>query len=264
MNFLKKIVLAVMMLGFVPLSAGAETIDDVMKRGELRVGLSSFVPWAFRDKKGELIGFEVDVATKLANDLGVKLKIVNTAWDGIIPALQAGKFDVIIGGMSVNTKRNLAINFTIGYAGTEYIMLTQPKHKSKAIGDFNSRKMTFAARRGAIPATLVKQRFPKAKLLQFDDDGVALQELLAGNADAIIETATYASVALDKNQGKVAYVDGGKTIYQIPSAFAVRKGQHDTLNVFDNWIRGEKNSGWLQERADYWFKTRDWKDKLPK
>ena len=111
MKILKKIVLALSMLGFASLSAHAETIDEVMKRGELRVGLSTFVPWAFRDKTGNLVGFEVDVATKLAKDLGVKLKIVNTAWDGIIPALQAKKFDVIISGMSVKVKRNLSINF---------------------------------------------------------------------------------------------------------------------------------------------------------
>ena len=264
MNALKKyFVLLGFLLAMFSVPAQAETIDDIIKRGEIRVGLSSFVPWAFINKKGELIGFEVDVATELAKDLGVKVKFVNTAWDGIIPALQSGKFDVIIGGMSVKTQRNLAINFSDGYDGTDYIMLTLPKHKNNKAADFNARRFSFAARRGAITASLVKQRFPKAKLLQFDDDGVALQELLAGKVDAIIETSTYASIALDDHKGKLEYVDGGKAVYQVPSSFGVRKGQHDTLNVFNHWIRGKKNEGWLQERAHYWFKTRDWKNQLP-
>ena len=264
MKLLKKLMFVIALLTFGLSFAKAETIDDIMKRGELRVGLSSFVPWAFVNKKSELVGFEVDVAKELAKDLGIKVKIINTAWDGIIPALQAKKFDVIIGGMSVKVKRNLVINFTDGYAGTEYIMLALPKHKNKKFTDFNSRRMKFAARRGAIPATLVQKHFPKAKLLQFDDDGVALQELLSGKVDAIIETDTYASIALDKNPNNVVYIENGKNIYQVPSAFGVRRGNHDTLNVFNNWIREKKNSGWLQQKSHYWFKTRKWKDQVAK
>ncbi|MEO8546015.1 MAG: transporter substrate-binding domain-containing protein, partial [Burkholderiaceae bacterium] len=85
-----------------PASAQSESMIDAVKaRDKLQVGFSSFVPWAMRDKKGEWVGFEVDVANKLAKDLGVKLDLIPTAWDGIIPSLIAKKFDVIIGGMSV-------------------------------------------------------------------------------------------------------------------------------------------------------------------
>ena len=64
-------------------------LETIKKRGELRVGLSTFVPWAMRDKNGELIGFEIDVARKVAEDMGVGVDFVPTAWDGIIPALLA-------------------------------------------------------------------------------------------------------------------------------------------------------------------------------
>jgi polar amino acid transport system substrate-binding protein len=95
----------------------AETLlEDIQKRGTLRVGMSTFVPWAMRDKNGELIGFEIDVAKKLAEDMEVEVEFVPTAWDGIIPALIAGKFDVIIGGMSIRPSRNLTVNFTLPYA----------------------------------------------------------------------------------------------------------------------------------------------------
>ena len=91
-------------------------IQSITKRGKMKVGMSTFVPWAMRDKKGELIGFEIDVAKKVAADLGVEIEFVPTAWSGIIPALIAGNFDVIIGGMSVTPKRNMTINFTAPYA----------------------------------------------------------------------------------------------------------------------------------------------------
>ena len=87
-------------------------IETIKKRGKLKVGMATFVPWAMRNKKGDLIGFEIDVAKKLAKDMGVEIQFIPTAWSGIIPALIAGKFDAIIGGMSVTPQRNLTINFT--------------------------------------------------------------------------------------------------------------------------------------------------------
>lgn len=86
-------------------------IDSIKKRGKLQVGFGSFVPWAMRDKQGQWVGFEVDVATKLAKDLGVGIELVPTAWDAIIPSLIASKYDVIIGGLSITPERKEQIDF---------------------------------------------------------------------------------------------------------------------------------------------------------
>ena len=263
MKLLRTILLAISLLGFTGLSAQAETIDDIKKRGEIRVGLSTFVPWAFRDKTGNLVGFEIDVATKLAQDLGVKLQLVNTAWDGIIPALQSKKFDVIISGMSVNEKRKLSIDFSSPYGSSGYILLAAKKHEGKMIADFNSRSMTFSTRRGGVPATLAKKNFPKAKLLQFDEDGLAALELLTGKVDAIVDTSVSASKVKDENPNRVVYIENAKELKTSAEAMGLRKGNPETLKVFNDWIAKQKKSGWLQKRAYYWFKTRDWKDKLP-
>ena len=56
-------------------------IETIKKRGVLKIGLSLFKPWSMRDKKGELIGFELDVGRKLAKDMGVEVEFVPTAWD---------------------------------------------------------------------------------------------------------------------------------------------------------------------------------------
>ena len=94
-----------------------------MERGTLRVGLATFVPWAMRDRNGDLIGFEVDVAKKLAGDMGVRVEFVPTAWEGIIQALVAGRFDVIISGMSITPERALVVDFTRPYSSSGYILL---------------------------------------------------------------------------------------------------------------------------------------------
>ena len=93
-------------------------LEQVMKRGVLRVGMSTFVPWAMQDKAGNFVGFEIDVANRLAQDMGVKAEFIPTKWSGIIPALLTGKFDIIIGGMGIRPERNLKVNFSIPYDHT--------------------------------------------------------------------------------------------------------------------------------------------------
>jgi polar amino acid transport system substrate-binding protein len=95
MRIVKRIVLlmviallAVTLIG-VPGAPAAEdrqsVVEQVIQRGVLRVGMSTFVPWAMKDKTGKLIGFEIDVATRLAEDMGVRIEFVPTKWSGIIP-----------------------------------------------------------------------------------------------------------------------------------------------------------------------------------
>ena len=95
--------------------AAESTLEQILKRGTMRVGMDTFVPWAMKDKTGKFVGFEIDVARRLAEDMGVKVEFVPTKWAGIIPALLTGKFDVVIGGMGIRPKRALKVNFTIPY-----------------------------------------------------------------------------------------------------------------------------------------------------
>ena len=92
--------------------AKKSTIEKILKRGELRVGFESgYIPFEMTNKKGEYIGFDMDYGRHLAKSMGVKFVPVNTAWDGIIPALMTDKFDIIMGGMTITQERNLKINF---------------------------------------------------------------------------------------------------------------------------------------------------------
>jgi polar amino acid transport system substrate-binding protein len=85
--------------------AKKSTIEKILKRGELRVGFESgYVPFEMTTKKGKFIGFDMDYARRLAKAMGVKFVPVNTAWDGIIPALMTDKFDIIMGGTRPGTE----------------------------------------------------------------------------------------------------------------------------------------------------------------
>ncbi|MEZ5825333.1 MAG: transporter substrate-binding domain-containing protein [Geminicoccaceae bacterium] len=238
-------------------------IETIKQRGTIRVGMSTFVPWAMRDKNGDLIGFEIDVARKLAADMGVEIEFVPTAWDGIIPALLAGKFDVIIGGMSITPARNLTVNFTIPYANSSVgVMANKELAGDLAWPDgYNSPDVTFACRRGATPCIYIQENFPKATLRQFDDDGQTEQEVLNGNAHAMLSSQPKPAFAVYDNP-EVAFAPTEEKIEPNSEAFAVRKGDPDGLNFFNNWIMLNIQSGWLQETHRYWFGGRPWADQV--
>jgi polar amino acid transport system substrate-binding protein len=238
--------------------AAESAVEQIAKRGVIKVGMDVFVPWAMKDKKGELIGFEIDMAKKLAKDMGVKIEFVPTKWSGIIPALITGKFDVLIGGMTITTQRNLKINFTRPYYYTEQgLMAHKKKAASFKVSDFNSPDVTIAARLGSTAAVAAKQRFPKAKLRLFDDEPAAVQELRNGNVHAMVSAQPLPSSTAIEYPDTIMVYDEVMMLEAI--GIGVRKSDNDTLNLINNWIEINRNNGWIQGRYAYWFKSQDWK-----
>jgi polar amino acid transport system substrate-binding protein len=274
MDRLRGIVLctAAFVLVFSQLAVGGElqqklieesTVEQVIKRGVLRVGMSTFVPWAMTDKAGNLIGFEIEVATRVAQDMGVKVEFVPTKWAGVIPALLTGKFDVIIGGMGITAQRNLKVNFSIPY---DYSGVAVVAHKQLAAGfsrleDFNRADVVVTARLGSTSAAAANKLLPKAQKRFFDDESQVIQELLNGKVHALLAGTPLPTYQALKYPDKLFLPVKG-TITQEPIGFAVRKGDFDTLNFLDSWIRVVEAEGWLAERKAYWFETQEWENLL--
>ena len=238
-------------------------IEQIMKKGVLRVGMDVFQPWAMKNKNGELIGFEIDVATRLANDMGVKVEFVPTAWSGIIPALLTGKFDVIIGGMGITPKRALKVNFSQPY---DYSGMSIVAHKKLAAGfdsidDFNKKDVEIAVKLGTSAVVVAKKYLPHATLRMFDNEIQAYQELRNGKVHGVIGSAPRpAYEAVDYPETLFLPFEG--TFTKEPIGFALRKGDSDTLSFFNSWITVITLEGWIDERRSYWFGTKDWMDQI--
>ena len=238
-------------------------VEQVMKQGVLKVGMSTFVPWAMKDKTGKLIGFEIDMANRLAADMGVKIEFIPTKWAGIIPALLTGKFDVIIGGMSVRPDRNLKVNFSIpyDYAGQSLVANKKLATGFSRLEDFNRSDVVIAARLGSTAADAANKFMPNAQKKFFDDEAQVIQEVLNGRAYAAVASAPLPAFQAIKYSDQL-FVPIPGTFTKEPIGFAVRKGDFDTLNYFNNWIRFVEAKGWLAERKHYWFETKDWENML--
>ena len=238
-------------------------IEEVQDRGKLRVGLGLFEPWSVCSADGDLIGFEIDVATRVAEDMGVEIEFAPTNWSYIIPSLIAEDFDVIISGMTILPERNLRVNFTSSYntTGVYLVANTEQTADLEMLSDFNSSSVTIAARRGSSAIPAIENVFPEAMLLLFDTGTAVLDAVVSGEAHAAAAFATTRDSWVEANPDTL-HLPSEEAFAVEALAMAVRKGDLDTLNFLNGWITVRQADGWLEQRRRHWFETRDWADQV--
>jgi polar amino acid transport system substrate-binding protein len=238
----------------------SSTLEEIIKRGTLRVGLEAgYMPFEMADKKGNFIGFDVDMAKEMAKAMGVKLEIVNTAWDGIIPALVTKKFDIIMSGMTITQERNLQINFCDPYIIVGQTILLNKKHEGtvQSYKDLNDPKYTLTSKLGTTGEQAIKRMIPRATYKSFEVESEAALEVVAGNADATVYDLPFCAVFMaQQGSDKLVFLDKPFTFE--PLAWAIRKGDPDFLNWLNNFLRQVKNDGRYDKIYAKWITGTDW------
>jgi polar amino acid transport system substrate-binding protein len=244
--------------------AKKSTLEKILSRGELRVGFESgYIPFEMTDKKGNFIGFDMDYARRLAKDMGVKFVPVNTAWDGIIPALMTDKFDIIMGGMTITQERNLKINFVEPYIVVGQTILLNKKHEDtvKDYRDLNDPKYIVTSRLGTTGEQAVKRYIPKATYKAFESEAEAGLEVINGKADALVYDLPFCGFLYgSQGQGKTVFLSEPFTFE--PLAWAINKGDPDFLNFLSNFLRQTRGDGFYERLFKKWIIGSDWKKEL--
>lgn len=242
------------------------TLESIRSRGNLRVGFSTFIPWAMKDSQGHFIGLEVDVMNRLADDLGVQIEYVSTKWSSIIPSLNNKKFDVIIAGMAYTSERERVVDFTVPYYHMGFVLVANRKKcesfSPETIKDFNRSDVIFAEREGSTPVPFLKKTCPKAKIRLFKDQSTAYRQLRDGKANAIVGDAPrpiFEALAYPE----ITYLPlGTKLLTHRPVCFAVRKNDPEWLSYLNTWIEDQENKAWIESRRQYWLNTKEWEHLL--
>ncbi len=240
--------------------ASADTLDDILQRGKLRVGMEpGYMPFEMTNKKGEIVGFDVDVAKRMAKAMGVELELVSTAWDGIIPALITNKFDIIMSGMTLTQERNMKISFATPYIviGQSILIDKKLSGKVKSYKDLNNKSYKVASKLGTTGEQAVKRMIPNATYISFETEQEGVMDLLNGKVDAFVYDLPFNAIAYaQKGQGKIELLDTPFT-YE-PLAMAVNKGNPDFLNWLDNFMNQIRNDGTYDKIYAKWFKSDEW------
>ncbi|WP_461536366.1 transporter substrate-binding domain-containing protein [Spongorhabdus nitratireducens] len=238
------------------------TIDRILERKVLRVGMDvGYMPFELPGKNGPM-GFDVDLAKKMAEAMGVELELVNTAWDGIIPALLTDKFDIIMSGMTVTPQRNLQINFADPYItiGQSILLRDGLEDEVTSYRDLNEGKYTIASKLGTTGDFAAKRYLSNAKLRLFETEADAALEVVQGRADAMVYDMPYNAIYASQNGDKVAHLSQPFT-YE-PLGWGIRKGDADFLNWLNNYLAQIKGDGTYDRIYRKWFESSAWQRNL--
>ncbi len=240
------------------------TLNQILKRGVLRVGIGmGYLPFQMKGKSGKIIGFNADVAKIMAKSMGVKLKLVETAWRGMIPSLITGRFDIMIAGMTLTQKRNLKISFSnpTNIVGQTILIKKSLTGKIKNYKDLNSPKYTIATEIGTTGDFAVKKDMPKAHEETFNSQAPAALAILNGRVDALVFDKPYNAILYaGRGKGRLTFLD--KPFTYEPLSWGIRHGDPDFLEWINNFIRQIKHDGTYKKLYAKWFLSNAWLKKI--
>jgi len=164
-------------------------LDIVLERGKLIVAaLSPTPPFAFTDDKGQLVGFDIDIAHLVAEALfkdPTKIEFVVVNSEGRWPAIESGRADMGVGGTTTYPDRAIRVAFTRPFIDSGISVLVSKKSGIKTIADLNQDKFTVANLNNPQMADRAKRFFPKAKVLTFDTPAAQFLAVRSGRANAL-------------------------------------------------------------------------------
>ena len=239
--------------------AKASAIEEILKRGKLLVGLEAgYQPFEMQDDKGNIVGFDVDMAYELGKAIfgkggEKKVVIMNIAWEGIIPALMTHKFDIIMAGMTVLQSRNLKVNFCnpYYYIGQSLLINKKDKDKYKSYKDLNKKGIIITSKLGVTGSFTAERLMPKAELRLFKTEAEGALQVANGLADAYIydepQVRVFAAKYKDTTMGLF------EPLTYEPLAWAIRKGDPDFLNFLNNFLNQVRGDGRWEQLKQKWF-----------
>ncbi|MDH3201785.1 MAG: transporter substrate-binding domain-containing protein [Myxococcales bacterium] len=245
-------------------TAQSPVLDRVLKSGELRVGMTADQPpLNAKDKDGEMMGLEVDLAEGLAQALGLELKIIEMRFGQLLDALQKGKVDMVMSGVDITPERTKDFLFVGPYLISGKSLLTTSKALAKAetVDDINNRKFTFVALANSTSAAFIKRYMSKAKSIPIDNYKMGVDKVRSGEADAMIADMPACVLAVLRNPDS-GLITLAEPLSVEPIGIAVSAKDPKFYNLIDNFIDAFEGTGILMELRRDWFDNGDWIEDL--
>ena len=240
-------------------------LDRILERGELVVGTSGDqAPLSAKTEEGEIIGLDADLSKLMASAMGVRLKMTAMPFADLLPALEAGKIDMILSGMTITTKRNLRVAFVGPYyvSGKGILTKTQSLASMQNAADLNTPEVTLAALEGSTSQEFVETLLPKAELITTKTLDEALGLLFVDRIDALIADTPYCAVAAFRYQAK-GLVAGAAPFTFEPLGIALPGNDPLLVNWVENFLARLQGMGKLKELRERWFNDPSWLQRLP-
>ncbi len=230
------------------------TLNQTVKRNKLIVGMEvKYFPFEYSDEKGQPIGFDVEIAQTIAKELGVEIEIKDMEFSGLIPALQSGKIDLIISGMTRTLTRAKTVSFTQPYFETGLCALLSNKRAPdvKDVKELNAPERIIAVKLGTTGDLVTGKLFPKAQINRYKEETACVREVVTGRVDAFL----YDQLSIGKHQKQnpdTTHAILSPFTYE-PFAMAIRKGDADFLGWLNLFLETIKADGRYNELHRKYF-----------
>jgi polar amino acid transport system substrate-binding protein len=254
----------VLSLMFAAGASAGSTLERIMKKGELAVGTSGTQPpMSVTNKKGEIIGLDMDISRAMANEMGVKLKLVQMPFAELLPALEAGKVDMVISGMTITGERNKKAAFAGPYlvTGKGILAVAERFAALKEAKGLDTPEVTVAALKNSTSQKFAETSLSKAKFIPVGSYDEAIDLLLKGKIDVIVADYLFCALTAYRYQKK-GLIAGQSPLTFEPIGIAMPE---DTLLI--NWVQNFLNmfqgTGELKKASEKWLNPGSWIDELP-
>ncbi len=240
----------------------AGTLTDIVKRGEIRIAVQSgAAPYAFIDKNGKHAGSMIDFAQGMADVMGVKLKVLDFDWDGLIPALLSGKADILAADMTPTLKRALKISFTDPWMHVQPCVFTSTKKSYQTHADVNKPEVTIGVLLGSNGETIAKKFLPNAKIKSYKGGGrMIVQALVAGHVDAgVNDDLAVLTVLPDFPPNSIRLLDKRLGQGKDPLSFGVRQESVNLWQWINLYFSTIRSNGDYDKNISYWLEGTEWK-----
>ncbi|HHT04693.1 MAG TPA: basic amino acid ABC transporter substrate-binding protein [Hydrogenispora sp.] len=230
---------------------GTETSAEV-----LVVGCdAAFPPFEYLDEEtGELLGFDLDLMRAIGAELGMKVEIKNVSWDGIIPGLLSGNYDVIASGMTITDERKEVVNFSDPYINAGLVIVTRAGDNSiKGPEDLVGKRLAVQINTtGDLAATEMQaQGVAIASIKRFNHATDPFLELKNGAADAVVMDLPVAGAQIKANPGQYQIV--GEAFTTEEYGLALRKSDTELLAKINQALKTLKANGTYDEIYHNYF-----------
>nr|WP_295467179.1 ABC transporter substrate-binding protein [Mesorhizobium sp.] len=224
----------------------------------LRIGTEgAYPPFNNLTSDGKLVGFDIDIANALCEEMKVKCEFVTQDWDGIIPALQAGKFDAIIASMSITEERKQKVDFTHKYYNTPSAIVAPKDTTIKGVAKEDLAGKTLGAATSTTHYNYAEKTYTDTTLKGYPTSQEFLLDIANGRLDAVTDDVSVLEEWLKTTDGACCKVVGMITpvpeIHGEGAGIAVRKGETALVEKFNAAIDAIRKSGKYKEINDKYF-----------
>lgn len=232
---------------------------------KLRVGMEcTYAPFNYRTDAGELDGYDVDVAKGVAEIIGAELEFVCQQWDGMIPALLANKFDLIVASMSITESRLEKIDFSSPYRDSVGRLVGKSGQNLNLFDDSgapiaeNFKGLRIGLERASTYENWFKAKLPDADVVLYDGSDPLYLDLVNGRVDAIMTNPMKAHLSFLSSEGGSGFEFVSPAIdevdfFGVGVGIGLRKGQPELKAQLDAAIKQLINEGKLTEYALKYF-----------